>query len=108
MNRLVSTVLIVLVVCYTSLASAADHPLFSSTQQQCYAMAMMGKDSVINARLGVPPEHVLELTRVSNNARDAEVQFDNATLDVMLAAYLWEGTPQSYATSVYHDCALRH
>ena len=82
-----------------------------STQQQCYAMAMLGKDTVINARLGLPPEHALRLTRESGhggsspNDKDNNETFDNTALNVMLAAYLWSGTPQAYAASVYRDCA---
>ena len=30
-------------------------------QQTCYSLAMVGMDSVINSRLGVLPEHVLDL-----------------------------------------------
>ena len=83
----------------------------NSTQQQCYAMAMLGKDTVINARLGLPPEHALRLTRESGhggsspNDKDNNETFDNTALNVMLAAYLWSGTPQAYAASVYRDCA---
>ena len=70
---------------------------------------MVGKDTVINARLGLPPEHALKLTRlpvsghVTHGRSDAK--YDTSELDIMLAAYLWHGTPQAYADNVLRDCA---
>ena len=33
----------------------------NSAESLCYSQAMIGFDSVINSRLGVPPEHALDL-----------------------------------------------
>jgi hypothetical protein len=81
---------------------AADVPVFSGHMQTCFSHAMLGMDSVINARLGVPPEHVLALTASTT----AGVQsFDEPVLSLMLTAYLWQGSPHSYAIQVFYECA---
>jgi hypothetical protein len=73
-------------------------------QQMCFSMAMVGMDSVINARLGVPAEHALELASqpVVNNSE----AFDSNLLKVILDAYLWQETPHSYAIKVFYGCAV--
>jgi len=81
---------------------AADAPMFSGPMQTCFAHAMLGMDSVINARLGVPPEHVLDLTASSTAGVPS---FDEPVLSLMLTAYLWQGSPHSYAIQVFYDCA---
>ena len=72
-------------------------------QQACFSLAMVGMDSVINSRLGVPPEHALALASlpVVNNSEP----FDTNLLKVILGAYLWQETPHSYAIKVFYGCA---
>ena len=77
-------------------------PMFSGHLQTCYSHAMVGMDSVINARLGVLPEHVVALTASSSSAAPS---FDEPVLALMLAAYLWQGSPHSYAIHVFYECA---
>jgi hypothetical protein len=74
-------------------------------QQACFSTAMIGMDSVINARLGVPAEHALDLASVpvSHNSGPYDVHM----LKVILNAYLWHGTPHSYAINVFYDCAVK-
>ncbi len=75
--------------------------------QRCYGLAMVGMDSVINSRLGVPVEHAVELARIrGRNLPVAETeQFSTELLDSMLNAYLWDGSPHSYAIRVFYRCA---
>jgi hypothetical protein len=85
-------------------------PMFNGRMQTCFTHAMLGMDSVINARLGVLPEHVVALTAktaaVDSNAEsDREADFDQPVLEVMLSAYLWQGSAHSYAIQVFYDCA---
>lgn len=91
-----------------SLAGSTVHAYeslgLSSEQQECFSYAMIGMDSVINSRLGLPPEHALEISRVTN-ARTADAKFDNVVLNVMLNAYLWRTSPHSYAIKVFYECA---
>jgi len=76
-------------------------------QQQCFSYAMIGMDSVINSRLGLPAEHALEISRV-NNFNSTTAKFDTVVLNVMLDAYLWKTSPHSYALKVFFDCASNH
>lgn len=73
----------------------------------CYGMAMVGMDSVINSRLGVPAEHALDLARIRN--RSVAVTdgggYSTELLDNILNAYMWEGSPHSYAIRVFYRCA---
>lgn len=89
-------------------------PMFNGRMQTCFTHAMLGMDSVINARLGVLPEHVVALTAKtaavdvpvdSNAGNDREADFDQPVLAVMLNAYLWQGSAHSYAIQVFYDCA---
>lgn len=75
--------------------------------QRCYGVAMVGMDSVINSRIGVPPEHALELARVSKRSASEDDLFSTELLNNVLAAYLWQGSPHSYAVKVFFDCAQR-
>jgi hypothetical protein len=124
MKKLLLVVHIIFVVSYATLAAASDSPPHNNilktsisnnisssgdknNAQICYAMAMMGKDSVINSRLGVPPEHVVDLARqpgTDAKGKGADSKFDTTTLSVMLEAYLWKGSPHSYADRVFSDC----
>ena len=95
-----------------SSAHAFNTPSFATAQQQCYGVAMVGFDSVINSRMGVPPEHALELASVRQyTAHDSGPVVDVADiygaylLKVILSAYLWEENPHSYAVDVFYRCA---
>ncbi|MDH5326910.1 MAG: hypothetical protein OEZ68_14675 [Gammaproteobacteria bacterium] len=78
----------------------------NSEQEACFAKAMIGMDSVINSRLGVPAEHALDLSLLNREAKVAK--YDSELLNVILAAYLWENSPHSYAVNVFYDCARKH
>ena len=80
----------------------AEVPMFSGHMQTCFSHAMVGMDSVINARLGVLPEHVVALAASTASATPS---FDEPVLALMLAAYLWQGSPHSYAIHVFYECA---
>ena len=93
----------------TSTANAFDNPhrfIANADVQACYGYAMVGMDSVINSRLGVPAEHALELaklTRVSTG--DSPYAMD--LLTNILNAYIWEGSPHSYAINMFYQCAQK-
>ena len=88
-------------------ASAYQYDAFGGDQADCFAKAMIGMDSVINSRLGVLPEHALDLTLESQHTASDVAQYDNNTLNVILSAYLWEDTPHTYAVRVFFNCAQR-
>ena len=86
-------------------ATAYEVNTFGGDQADCFAKAMIGMDSVINSRLGVPPEHALDLTIEPHRTAAGHSQFDNNTLNVILSAYLWDDTPHTYAVKVFFNCA---
>jgi len=77
-------------------------------EQQCYGVSMVGYDSVINSRLGVPAEHALELARlkVTHVSDNVEDNYSPFLLKVILDAYLWFETPHTYAVKVMYSCAV--
>ena len=89
----------------SNIAVAYEYNSFGSEQSDCFAKAMIGMDSVINSRLGVPPEHALDLTIEPTRTGAAVAEYDNHTLNVILNAYLWEDTPHTYAVNVFFKCA---
>ncbi len=74
--------------------------------QDCYSMAMIGMDSVINSRMGVPAEHALPLSLKLGAVDVSESAYDKNLLIVMLSAYLWDNSPHSYALKVFYNCAV--
>lgn len=84
--------------------AAYEYNAFGGDQDDCFAKAMIGMDSVINSRLGVPAEHALDLTVLQPAGSDSNT-YDNDTLNVILSAYLWEDSPHSYAVRVFYKCA---
>jgi len=88
-------------------ASSYEYPVYGASQQACFSSAMVGMDSVINARLDVPPEHALDLSRVSQSSTNKESTYDSHILNIVLNAYLWKESPHNYAVKVFYDCAVR-
>lgn len=89
-------------------ASAFDnHHRFvgNSDVQNCYGFAMVGMDSVINSRLGVPAEHALELAKLTRVSSSDETTYSMDLLSNILNAYIWEGSPHSYAINMFYQCA---
>jgi len=86
-------------------ADAIDHSGLSDSQQRCYSRAMVGLDSVINSRIGVPIEEAMEITRKQGQFPIGD-QFEESYLMAVLNAYLWSGTPHTYAIKVFSDCTL--
>ena len=104
---------LILLSCWSGIGFAFSNFGLNQAQQHCYTQAMVGMDSVINSRLGVPAEHALDMSReiatpVSMDLGEpTEPRFDMIILNVVLTAYLWEATPHSYAIKVFYDCASR-
>jgi hypothetical protein len=87
------------------IVTAYEYNALGGEQSDCFAKAMIGMDSVINSRLGVPPEHALDLTVQPLQTGSSTAEYDSYTLNVILAAYLWEDTPHTYAVKVFFGCA---
>ncbi len=73
--------------------------------RDCYSKAMIGYDSVINARLGVPPEHALTYTSYALDATPEQTQYLDNILIVVWGGYLWKSSPHNYAINVFYRCA---
>lgn len=69
---------------------------------------MVGFDSVINSRLGVPAEHALDMAALGTRTSLAPSRrLSTPLLTVILDAYLWDGSPHDYAVNVFYACAQR-
>lgn len=78
----------------------------NSSEELCYGRAMIGYDSVINSRLGVPAEHALHLAVLKGAAQHGEgAIYSRALLNTIWDAYSWEESPHSYALKVFYRCA---
>ncbi len=99
--------LILLTLLVMPLTSTAFEALpTNDAEYLCYSQAMIGYDSVINSRLGVPAEHALDLAVLSNRRVSvSEKVYSGALLKTILDAYLWPEDPHSYAIKVFYRCA---
>ncbi len=90
-------------ICSLLLVYDAAHT--SWRQHPCYAQAMIGSDSVINARLGVPVEDVLQLAERNEPTQPGELTYSIYMLNTVLYAYLWDKSPHHYSIKVFYQCA---
>ena len=90
---------------FTLTAQAYEFPEVSDEIRDCYSKAMIGFDSVINARLGVPPEHALTYTYSTRESTAAQTQYLDNILIVVWGGYLWKSSPHNYAINVFYHCA---
>lgn len=73
----------------------------------CYGHAMVGFDSVINSRLGVPAELTVGLASKNPLAATSHENYSHDLVKVVLDAYMWQGSPHEYAVGVFYHCAQR-
>lgn len=100
--RLISVILLLVVAQY---AAATEQRLLNSSQQACYATAMIGYDYVINSRAGLPIERALKTVTVNVNADNVYDVYKFQLHTVVVNAYDWKGNPHTYAAKVMYDCA---
>jgi len=105
MSRLTSLAVITATLFFSSQLFAFDNPPVERGAPLCYGYAMVGYDSVINSRLGVPAEHALGLAIENPGAITAQANYSTYVLRVALDAYLWQGSPDDYAVQVFYRCA---
>lgn len=99
------------IVALTSLSAHA----FDGTQlipvdvsgQRCFSAAMIGMDSVINSRLGVLPEHGVGISKRLAEVSGEDSAYSTDLLKTIFDAYMWEGSPHSYAVTVFYQCAQK-
>ena len=101
----ITSLLIIATSLYANEASAFDNPPMEKDAQICYGYAMVGYDSVINARLGVPAEYALGMAAQNPAEETTNEQYSINVLKLALNAYLWPGNPHDYAVQVFYNCA---
>jgi hypothetical protein len=105
MKTQVNTLLLTAILTIPAYAVAYELTPANSHESLCYGRAMIGYDSVINARLGVPAEHALNLALLGRPPTTAGTVYSKAMLTTIWDAYLWQETPHSYALKVFYRCA---
>lgn len=89
-----------------SLTLEADVLANDWKEHPCYAQAMVGHDSVINARLGVPAEHALAVVGYGEVPKAGDLSDSTELLKIIWSAYSWEESPHEYSRMVFRQCAL--
>jgi len=105
MNRFIQACLAPILALAPVGAMAYENIAVEGEVQECYSRAMIGMDSVINARMGVPAEHALSLSLKPGVIVTNEHAYRKDFLIVILDAYLWDESPHSYALKVFYNCA---
>jgi len=90
------------------------HPVLANStselntqEHECYTLAMVGYDHVINSRVGVPIKHSRDTMSVNHNSPDVRETYKLHILDVVDNAYAWEASPHEYAVKVLYGCGKR-
>lgn len=86
-------------------AAFVETPPLEKDAQLCYGYAMVGYDSVINSRLGVPAEYALGLAMKNPVQEASDERYSINVLKIALNAYIWPGNPHDYAVQVMYRCA---
>lgn len=89
-----------------SLTLEADVLADDWTEHPCYGRAMVGQDSVINARLGVPAEHALAVVGYGREPQTGDRADVTEFLKIIWNAYSWEDSPYEYSQMVFRQCTL--
>lgn len=104
--KLLNNTLIFLVLLLPAMATAFEALPTNDDEYLCYSRAMIGYDSVINSRLGVPAEHALDLAVLNHvSVEPGQKVYSGALLRTILDAYLWQESPHSYAVKTFYQCA---
>lgn len=85
--------------------------VFSSSlnqhEEECYAVAMVAYDTVINSNLGLPLDEIID-SMVKNNSPDTIDIYQDFLMLVVMDAYNWQGSPHTYAVKALYQCAANH
>lgn len=106
MKTCINRLLVTLFLTLPAYGTAYEQTPATPHETLCYGRAMIGFDSVINSRLGVPAEHALNLAAMTRSpAMSNGVVYSKAMLNTIWDAYFWQETPHSYALKVFYRCA---
>jgi len=105
MKKYLATLLFITTPLIATPALAFDKPPMEMGAQLCYGYAMVGFDSVINSRLGVPAEYALGLAEKNPITAVTDDRYSTRVLKIVLDAYMWPDSPHDYAVGVFYQCA---
>jgi hypothetical protein len=105
MKRITALLIVVLPLFAHPAFAFNNNPPVELGAQICYGYAMVGFDSVINSRVGVPAEYALGLAAKNPLAANADASYSTQVLKIVLDAYLWPDNPHDYAVQVFYHCA---
>jgi len=88
-------------------AHAAVGAGLSEAEQTCYSVSMVGYDTVINSDLGLPLDVVIDSMVRNNDSMQTLEIYQDYLLLVVMDAYVWEGSPHTYAVKVMFQCAAK-
>lgn len=95
----------VLILFNSSISYANSRP--GHSDNECYSVAMVGFDSVINSHLGIPLHQVIDTFVEGNDNKQMLDIYRDYLLYVVMGAYQWSGTPHAYLAKTIVDCANR-
>ena len=75
---------------------------------ECYAIAMVAYDTVINSNLGLPLDEIINSMVENSSATNTIDIYQDFLLLVVMDAYIWEGSPHTYAVKAFSKCAAQH
>lgn len=84
---------------------SANSSTLSPQEEQCYAVAMVAYDTVINAGLGLPLDEIIDSMVENGKKSDAIDIYQDYLMLVVMDAYNWTGTPHTYAVKTLYQCA---
>lgn len=100
--------LLFLLACSSVFAYQTDINDLSDNERECYAASMIGFDSVINSRVGVPAEHAIRITSGHDHfTKTSPLYRDNLRITIW-TAYLWKDSPHTYAVKTFASCIKEH
>jgi len=76
-------------------------------EEECYAVAMVAYDTVINSNLGLPLDEIID-SMVENNSSETIDIYQDFLMLVVMDAYNWKGSPHTYAVRALFQCAAKH
>jgi len=87
---------------------SASNSALSQQEEECYAVAMVAYDTVINSGLGLPLDQVIDSMVKNSTAMNTIDIYQDFLMLVVMDAYNWQGSPHTYAVKTLFKCAAEH
>ena len=102
-----SFLILTAILLYLNAGSAFSSSL-NQHEEECYAVAMVAYDTVINSSLGLPLDEIIDSMVKNNSNEETSVIYQDFLMLVVMDAYNWQGTPHTYAVKALYQCASSH